>query len=134
MLVLVHTDSHITGDDRLKEYTEEVVQGAMDRFGNRITRVEVQFSDQDSREKTKGDDKRCVLEARLAGMHPLSVSHDAHKVELRSFSVRPEKCCAGAAASCTPPWLPLSHQSNSWMRSGGTPMSCRRLPTPSGTK
>ena len=81
MLVLVHTDSHIQGDDRLKEYTEDVVQGAMDRFGDRITRVEVQFSDQDSREKTKGDDKRCVLEARLAGLHPLSVSHDAHKVK-----------------------------------------------------
>jgi ribosome-associated translation inhibitor RaiA len=81
MLVLVHTDNHIQGDDRLKEYTEEVIEGAMDRFGNRITRVEVQFSDQDSREKTKGNDKRCVLEARLAGLQPLTVSHDADKVK-----------------------------------------------------
>jgi len=81
MLVLVHTDSNITGDERLKEYTEEIVHGSIDRFGNRVTRVEVQFSDQDGREKTKGDDKRCVLEVRLAGLHPLSVSHDAHKVK-----------------------------------------------------
>ncbi len=81
MLVLVHHDNHIQGDDRLREYTEEVVQGAMDRFGDRLTRVEVQFSDQDSREKTKGNDKRCVLEARLAGLQPLSVKHDADKVK-----------------------------------------------------
>lgn len=81
MLVLVHTDNHIQGDDRLKEYTEEVIHGTIERFGNRVTRVEVQFSDEDSRLKAGGDDKRCVLEVRLAGMQPLSVSHDANTVK-----------------------------------------------------
>ena len=30
------------------------------------------------------------------------MTHEAHSVRLRSFSVRPEKCCAGVAVSRTP--------------------------------
>ena len=81
MLVLVHTDNHIQGDERLQQYTEDVVRGAVERFGDRVTRVEVQFSDENSRLKAGGNDKRCVLEIRLAGLQPMSVSHDADTVK-----------------------------------------------------
>lgn len=82
MQVQVHTDNNIKGDERLFEYVEGVVLEALDRFTAQITRVEVHLSDENSGEKFGTDDKRCVMEARLAGRKPLAVSHDAAKVEL----------------------------------------------------
>ena len=81
MQIQVNTDNHIQGDARLIEYVEGVVTDFMGRFGDWITRVEVQLTDQNSRDKAGGDDKRCVLEARLAHKQPVSVSHDADTVK-----------------------------------------------------
>lgn len=58
---------------------------------------------------------------------------DDHRVALRSFKPRPEKCCDGAAVTSTAPpgRVKLSHQSSSVMRSAGTPQASRCAPTPS---
>ena len=81
MQIQVNTDNHIQGDARLIEYVEGIVTDALDRFGDRITRVEVHLTDQNSRNKAGGNDKRCVLEARLSHKQPVSVSHDADTVK-----------------------------------------------------
>jgi len=82
MQVQVNTDNHIKGAEGLAQRVEETVRDALSRFGNRLTRVEVHFTDENSRRKDSGDDKRCVLEARLAGLQPNSVSADAATVDL----------------------------------------------------
>jgi Sigma 54 modulation protein / S30EA ribosomal protein len=57
------------------------VRGALDHFSNRITRVEVHLSDQNSDKKPGTADMRCLLEARLAGLQPIAVSHQATTLE-----------------------------------------------------
>jgi ribosome-associated translation inhibitor RaiA len=76
MQVQLNTDRQITVDDELAHQVEAAVESALSRFGDQITRVEVHLSDVNS-DKGGDDDKRCVLEARLAGLRPVAVSHQA---------------------------------------------------------
>jgi hypothetical protein len=55
---------------------EAALTDSLGRFGNQITRVEVHLHDVNG-PKTVGDDKSCLLEARLAGRQPMVVSHEA---------------------------------------------------------
>jgi ribosome-associated translation inhibitor RaiA len=82
MQVQVNTDKQVRGGADLRSEVADLVHQVLNRFNQRITRVEVQLSDESSRVKTRANDKRCVLEARLAGMKPISVSHAAGTVEL----------------------------------------------------
>lgn len=81
MQIQVHTDNNIQGRETIVALVHTGVEGAVGRFRDRITRVEAHLSDTNSH-KTKGDDIRCVLEARLAGLQPIAVSHQASTVEL----------------------------------------------------
>jgi ribosome-associated translation inhibitor RaiA len=76
MQVQLNTDRQITVDDELTHRVEAVVESALGRFADQITRVEVHLSDENS-QKGGDDDKRCLLEARLAGLEPMAVSHQA---------------------------------------------------------
>jgi ribosome-associated translation inhibitor RaiA len=60
---------------------EAVVRHALDRFGAQITRVEVHPSDENSDKMFGAEDKRCLLEARLAGLRPISVRYQAATLE-----------------------------------------------------
>jgi len=82
MQVQLNTDSNVTGSTELALQLEGQVHDALGRFADRITRVEVHLSDLTSDNKTGGDDKRCVMEARLASRQPMSVSHEAPTVSL----------------------------------------------------
>lgn len=77
MQILVNTDRHIDGTDEV----EAVVQKSLSRYEDRITRVEVFFRDENSGEKFGDDDKRCIIEARLAGLQPITVSHQGSSLE-----------------------------------------------------
>jgi ribosome-associated translation inhibitor RaiA len=81
MLVQVNTDNHTAGSAGLIRHVESVIEGALERFSERITRVEAHLKDESSSAKAIGDDKRCVLEARLAGLQPISVSDDGSTME-----------------------------------------------------
>lgn len=81
MQIQVNTDRNIEGSAELTRQVEAIVEGALSRFGDQITRVEVHLSDESSSAKSRDNDKRCVMEARLAGMKPITVSHDAGSVE-----------------------------------------------------
>jgi ribosomal subunit interface protein len=76
MQIQINTDNHIEGSEGLRSHVESAVADAMERFGNRVTRVEVQLTDENSSKKG-GEDKRCAMEARLAGLSPIAVSHQA---------------------------------------------------------
>jgi ribosome-associated translation inhibitor RaiA len=82
MLVQVHTDSNIRGDSALAAWVEAAVRDAIDRFSDRITRVAVHLSDENSASKAGSEVKRCLLEARVAGLRPISVSERADTLEL----------------------------------------------------
>lgn len=81
MLIQINTDNNIEGDEALFSRLESEVKNTLDRFSERITRLTVHLSDQDSGNKSGPDDKRCVMEARLAGLKPTSSSHQAATVE-----------------------------------------------------
>lgn len=81
MQIQINTDSNIEGDAELVQQIKAVVRNGLDRFSERITRVEVHLSDQDSDKRFGTDDKRCLLEARLAGLQPIAVSDRAATLE-----------------------------------------------------
>jgi ribosome-associated translation inhibitor RaiA len=81
MQIQVNTDNHTVGSDGLTRHVESVVEGALGQFGDRITRVEVYLTDENGSRKAGENDKRCVMEARLAGLQPITVSNDGASLE-----------------------------------------------------
>ncbi len=81
MQIQVHTDNHIKGSERLTQYVKATVESSLERFRDRITRVEVHLKDETSSSKSRENDKRCVMEARLAGLQPITISHEGTTLE-----------------------------------------------------
>ena len=80
MLIQLVTDNHISGHDGLAHQVDATVKAALDRFSPQITRVEVHLNDANSHKKGSND-KRCTVEARLAGLQPLTANHAADTVD-----------------------------------------------------
>jgi ribosome-associated translation inhibitor RaiA len=76
MQILVNSDNHIKGGESAAERVQAIVEGAVDRFQTRITRIEVHLSDTNG-PKHGEREKRTVIEARVAGLRPIAVSHEA---------------------------------------------------------
>ncbi|WP_332814511.1 HPF/RaiA family ribosome-associated protein [Ramlibacter sp.] len=76
MQVLVNTSNGIENTDSLERWASGFLNDALARFGEDITRIEVQLSDTNSA-KSGPHDKRCMLEARLAGTEPVAATHHA---------------------------------------------------------
>jgi len=79
MKIQINTDSNIEGSEELTQQTQAVVESALERFAEHITRVEVHLSDENG--DKGGTDKRCVMEARLEGMQPVAVTDQAENME-----------------------------------------------------
>lgn len=71
-----NTDSNIRGREELVRRVETEIDGALGHYGEQITRVEVHLGDENST-KSGDDDKRCMIEARIAGHQPIAVTHHA---------------------------------------------------------
>jgi hypothetical protein len=76
MQVQVNTSNGIENKDTLERWASDYLGEALDRFSQDITRVEVQLRDTNSNKKG-ADDKRCTLEARIAGHEPVTATHHA---------------------------------------------------------
>ena len=76
MQIQVNTGNNITGSDGLTRQVEDVVRDALVRFDERITRLEVHLNDVNAA-KPGDNDHRCQIEARLAGLQPVSASDQA---------------------------------------------------------
>ena len=76
MQIQVNTDHNIDGHEAMATHVRTVVEHALTRFGEHITRVEVHLSDENA-DKSGQHDKRCVIEARLAGRPPIAVTSHA---------------------------------------------------------
>ena len=77
MQIHVNTDRHVQNDERLAEHVRATVDSNLGRFADRITRVEVHLSDENSGAKGGDADIRCMMEARLNGRAPLAVTDTA---------------------------------------------------------
>jgi len=66
MQVIVNSDHNNPGDTSLTEALEAALTSSVERFAARIVKVEAFLSDANS-SKHGARDKRCVLEARVAG-------------------------------------------------------------------
>ncbi len=82
MLVNVNTDANIRGSEKLREHITATLEDSLEKYADRITRVEVSLTDENSAKKEAGDDLRCLLEARLAGMQPVVMSCDASGIDV----------------------------------------------------
>ena len=81
MQIQMSTDGNIEGHEALATQISGVVESALNRFSDHITRVEVHLSDENSGKKGGQDDMRCMLEARLEGRQPIAVTHQAATVD-----------------------------------------------------
>ena len=77
MQIQINTDRNIEGDEALAARVSGVVEGALSRMSDHITRVEVHLSDESSDKKSGNDDMRCMMEARLEGRQPIAVTDQA---------------------------------------------------------
>lgn len=74
MLVNVTTDNYVRGSEGLRDRLTSILEDALRRYGDRVTRVEVSLTDENSDKKQGGNDMRCMLEARLAGVPSIAVN------------------------------------------------------------
>jgi ribosome-associated translation inhibitor RaiA len=77
MQVQVNTDRNIEGHEALTAQVVGVVESALSRSSDYITRVEVHLSDENSNKKGGNNDMRCMMEARLESRQPVAVTHQA---------------------------------------------------------
>lgn len=81
MQVQLNTDHNIEGHAALAARVSGVVESALSRLSDRITRVEIHLSDENSDKKGGSQAMRCVMEARLEGRPPVAVTHHAGSVD-----------------------------------------------------
>ena len=77
MQVHVHADRQIQGGESLAHWVEQETLQRLARFREQVTRIEVFLSDENA---SKPGDKRCRMEARPAGLPPVTVTATADKV------------------------------------------------------
>lgn len=80
MDIIFNTDKNIEGKERIEEYFKNQIKEDLNRFSDRLTRLEVHLSDENGA-KSGERDKKCVLEARPEGLKPLAVTAFDSSVE-----------------------------------------------------
>ncbi len=76
MQVQINTGHNIEGHEALSAHVSGIVEHALDRISEHITRVEVHITDENG-DKSGPNDKRCVMEGRLEGRQPVAVTYQA---------------------------------------------------------
>ena len=76
MQIQINSDHNVEGHAALAPQVSDVVEKALSRVSDHITRVEVHLSDENG-DKQGEKDKRCMMEARLEGRQPIAVTHQA---------------------------------------------------------
>jgi len=81
MHIQVNTDHKIEGHEALAARIRGVVENALSRVSDHIMRVEVHLTDE-SGPKSRENNKRCMMEARLEGHQPIAVTDEAETIDL----------------------------------------------------
>jgi ribosome-associated translation inhibitor RaiA len=80
MTIQLNTDNNLTISPNFSTTINDLLKDELERYGDYITRLEVHFSDENGNKKGQND-KKCVLEARLAGKPPIAVSDYGDSME-----------------------------------------------------
>lgn len=80
MQIQVNTNQSVQNKDATEQWAKTELNTLFGRFKEDITRIEVHLSDENG-DKKSTDDKRCVMEARMAKHQPLAVTHNASSVD-----------------------------------------------------
>ena len=80
MKIEVRHDHHIEANARLIDYVKSHLTAEFDRHSSRLIHLEVHLSDENAG-KHGDHDKKCMIEARSAGLKPVAVSARAGTVE-----------------------------------------------------
>lgn len=83
MDVQINTANNVEGREALSRHLEGAVRDRLSRFEDRLTHIEVHIGDENG-DKGGGHDKHCVIEARPAGLKPVSVSEQAASIDQAS--------------------------------------------------
>ncbi len=81
MKIQVNSDSSVEGSEAHALTVETTIHSALDRYGDRLTRVEAHLSSDDSGADTSHPGIRCLLEARPTGMDPVVVTGSGDTIE-----------------------------------------------------
>ena len=80
MQIQFNSGKTIEGHESMQIHFSEEISQSFKRFEDKITRVEVHVGDENN-EKFGVDDKRCMIEVRLAGKNPIAVTNHADTIE-----------------------------------------------------
>jgi ribosome-associated translation inhibitor RaiA len=80
MTIQLNSDNNLTIHEAFRSQLINLLSEELSRFSEKITRLEVHFSDENG-QKEGQNDKQCKLEARLEGMKPIIVSNQANNHE-----------------------------------------------------
>ena len=76
MQVILHNHDAVHGFESAQEFAEDILRRALKGTSDRLTRVEIWVSDENSH-KGGADDKRCSMEAHPKGRKPVGVKNYA---------------------------------------------------------
>ena len=80
MQIQFNTDKNVIMDEEQIASSTSLISEELSRFSTQITRLEIHLSDENGN-KDGANDKRCLVEARLAGMQPIAVTGQANTPE-----------------------------------------------------
>lgn len=81
MTIQLNTDKNLTIHQEYEDKIKGAINDALGRFGDLITRLEVHLSDENG-SKEGLDDKRCLIEAKIAGKEPIAVTNLGNNYDL----------------------------------------------------
>lgn len=79
MQIQINTDKNIEGREALAEEVKAIVETALSRVNEQVTRIEVHLSNGDAASRGLVE-MRCMMEARLEGRQPVAVTDQATTV------------------------------------------------------
>ena len=80
MEILFNTDHNLKDTEEFSAPFIHLIDKELNRFRHQITKVQAHLSDENGTKKGQND-KRCVLEAHLAGMLPIAVTNHGDNPE-----------------------------------------------------
>ena len=76
MHIEINTDNHIRHDESVDRHVRQSLDSVLQRFGSQVTRLEVHLHDKNA-DRKGGNDKHCLLEAKLEGRPAIACSDEA---------------------------------------------------------
>jgi ribosome-associated translation inhibitor RaiA len=84
MQIQFNSDKNVILNEEQIASSTSLISEELSRFSTQITRLEIHLSDEDAN-KDGSNDKRCLVEARLAGMKPIAVTDQSNTHEQALF-------------------------------------------------